>query len=231
MSIVGSPWWRLAVERLSRLVAAEISAEDLPDMTYPRVAELVRALAPRVSELGEGVVRAFVLDYVRELSGEHAETAYPWRDLLPEPATAPAGSPAWLAALEDLRNALEDEISQGELPADARELAELLAPSAPRLDDVTIRGFVSDYLLALSGQTGPGSTQPWQHLLPRTQSGRGPTVEQVLEVYGPQLEEHLRTTGRLSRYKVHAVTGVKSRLQADRIKAAVEERAGVATSA
>lgn len=222
VTIVGSPWWRLAVERLSRLVAAEISPEDLPDMTYLRVTELARALAPRVSELGEGVVRAFVNDYVRELGGEHVESAYPWRDLLPAPATATPGSHAWLVALEELRDALVEELGHGE-PRDARELAELLTPSAPRLDDATIQRFITDYLLVLGGQTGPGG-EPWQHLLPRPHAGRGPSDEEVLEVYGEQLDEHLRTTGRLSRYKVQAVTGVKSRIQADRIKAAVQER-------
>ncbi|MEV6300275.1 MFS transporter [Actinoplanes sp. NPDC051861] len=230
VTIVGSPWWRLAVERLARLVAAEISPEDLPAMTYLRVTELARALAPRVSELGEGVVRAFVNDYVRELNGEHVESAYPWRDLLPEPATAPAHSSAWMTALEELRDALVEELGHGE-PRDARELAELLAPSAPRLDDVTIHGFITDYLLALGGQSNSGSSEPWQHLLPRPQAGRGPTDEEVLEVYGDLLDEHLRTTGRLSRYRVQSVTGVKSKIQADRIKAAVEDRAARSASA
>ncbi|MEU4423524.1 MFS transporter [Actinoplanes sp. NPDC024001] len=225
VSIPGSPWWRLAVQNLSRHLATETSPEELLEMSYLQVTELARTLAPRVPELGEGVVRAFVIDYVRELSGEHGEAAYPWRDLLPEPAVAPKGSPAWLAGLEALRSALEEELGQGEFPRDPRELAELLAPSAPRLDDVTIRGFVADYLLALGGQSGPGSAEEWQHLLPRPQGGRGATDEELLEAYGERLDEHLRTTGRLSRYKVQAVTGVKSRIQADRIKAAVEERA------
>ncbi|WP_328477118.1 MFS transporter [Actinoplanes sp. NBC_00393] len=229
VSIVGSPWWRLAVQNLSRLLARESTPDELLEMSYLQVTELARTLAPKVPELGEGVVRAFVIDYVRELSGEHGEAAYPWRDLLPEPALAPKGSPAWLAGLEALRSALEEEIGQGE-PRDPRELAELLAPSAPRLDDVTIRGFVADYLLALGGQSGPGSAEEWQHLLPRPQSGRGASDEEILEVYGPQLDDVLRSTGRLSRYRVQSLTGVKSRVQADRIKATVEERAAAPVS-
>jgi hypothetical protein len=100
----------------------------------------------------------------------------------------------------------------------------------PRLDDETIREFVNDYLSALGGQpTGP--EQPWQHLLPRPQGGRGPSDEEVLEQFGAQLHEHLRTTGKLTRYRVTAVTGVKSRLQADRIKAVVENQAAEITPA
>ncbi|MBG0562920.1 MFS transporter [Actinoplanes aureus] len=224
VSIPGSPWWRLAVQNLSRHLATETSPEELLEMSYLQVTELARTLAPRVPELGDGVVRAFVIDYVRELSGEHGEAAYPWRDLLPQPAVAPKGSPAWLAGLEALRGALEEELGQGEFPRDPRELAELLAPSAPRLDDLTIRGFVTDYLQALGGQSGPGAAEEWQHLLPRPQGGRGASDEEILEVYGRQLDEILRATGRLSRYRVQSLTGVKSRVQADRIKATVEER-------
>jgi hypothetical protein len=223
VSIVGSPWWRLAVQNLSRLLATESTPDELIEMSYLQVTELARTLAPRVPELGEGVVRAFVIDYVRELSGEHGEAAYPWRDLLPPPAVAPKGSPAWLAGLEALRAALEEELGQGG-PLDVRDLADLLAPSAPRLDDLTIRGFVTDYLQALGGQAGPGGEEEWQHLLPRPQGGRGASDEEILEVYGRQLDEILRTTGRLSRYRVQSLTGVKSRVQADRIKATVEER-------
>ncbi|GLY00010.1 MFS transporter [Actinoplanes sp. NBRC 101535] len=224
VSIVGSPWWRLSVERLNRLVSSEINAENLNEMTYTAVNEMVRSIAPRVSELSEGVVRAFINDYIRELNGEPGEAAYPWRDLLPAAAVASTGSSAWMSALEELRTALEEELAEGE-PREARELAELLAPSVPRLDDVTVQAFISDYLLALGGQSAPGSAQPWHHLLPRPQNGRNATDDELLEVYGEQLDDHLRTTGRLSRYKVQAVTGIKSRLQADRIKAAVEQRA------
>ncbi|MBB2944153.1 hypothetical protein FB565_003882 [Actinoplanes lutulentus] len=227
VSIVGSPWWRLAVDRLSKAVAQEISSEDLPDMTYTRIGELARNLASRNSELGEGVVRAFVNDYVRELNGEYGEVAYPWRDFLPEPATAAPGSAPWLAALEELHAALEEELSQGELPADPYDLAELLAPSAPRLDEDTIRGFIGDYLLALGGQPGSGGSQPWQHLMPRPQSARSASDEEILEVYGGQLEEYLAVNGRITRNRVQSITGIKSRLQADRIKVTLEERAGV----
>ncbi|WP_229074038.1 MFS transporter [Actinoplanes sp. DH11] len=226
VSIVGSPWWRLAVDRLSKQVALEIRVEDLPDMTYPRITELARTLASRNSELGEGVVKAFVNDYVRELNGEYGEVAYPWRDFLPAPATAAPGSAAWLAALEDLRNALEEELGQSELPADPYELIDLLIPAAPRLDEETVRGFVGDYVLALSGQ-GSGGAQPWQHLLPRPQSIRSATDEEILDVYGEQLEEYLRANGRITRNRVQSITGIKSRIQADRIKATLEERAGV----
>lgn len=230
VSIVGSPWWRLAVDRLSKQVAMEISVEDLPDMTYPRVTELVRNLAARNSELGEGVIKAFVNDYIRELNGEYGDVAYPWRDFLPEPATATPGSATWLAAIEELRNALEEELNQDELPADPYELAELLAPSAPRLDEDTIRAFIGDYVLALSGQGGSGSAQPYQHLLPRPRSTRSATDEEILEVYGGQLEEYLRANGRITRNRVQSITGVKSRVQADRIKAILEERLGVPVS-
>ncbi|MEU8239918.1 MFS transporter [Actinoplanes missouriensis] len=230
VSIVGSPWWRLAVDRLSKQVAMEISVEDLPDMTYPRVTELVRNLAARNSELGEGVIKAFVNDYIRELNGEYGDVAYPWRDFLPEPATATPGSATWLAAIEELRNALEEELNQDELPADPYELAELLAPSAPRLDEETIRAFIGDYVLALSGQGGSGSAQPYQHLLPRPRSTRSATDEEIIEVYGGQLEEYLRANGRITRNRVQSITGVKSRVQADRIKAILEERLGVPVS-
>jgi hypothetical protein len=229
VSIVGSPWWRLAVDRLSKQVAQEISVEDLPDMTYPRITELARNLAARNSELGEGVVKAFVNDYIRELNGEYGEVAYPWRDFLPAPATAAPGSGPWLTAMEELRAALDEELSQGDLPADPFDLAELLAPSAPRLDEETIRAFIGDYLLALSGQPGSGS-QPWQHLLPRPQSARSASDEEILDVYGRQLEEYLQVNGRITRNRVQSITGIKSRLQADRIKALLEERAGVPIS-
>ncbi|WP_127553534.1 MFS transporter [Actinoplanes sp. OR16] len=229
VSIVGSPWWRLAVDRLSKQVAEEISVEDLPDMTYPRITELARNLAARNTELGEGVVKAFVNDYIRELNGEYGEVAYPWRDFLPPPATAAPGSGAWQAALEELRTALEEELSQG-VPADPYELTELLLPSAPRLDEETIRTFIGDYLLALSGQAGSGSNQPWQHLLPRPQSARSATDEEILGAYGGQLEEYLAANGRITRNRVQSITGIKSRLQADRIKAILEERAGVPIS-
>ncbi|WIM93936.1 MFS transporter [Actinoplanes oblitus] len=223
VNIVGSPWWRLAVERLSRLVADEITADNLSEMTYTRVAELVRTLAPRVPDLGEGVVRSFVNDYVREMNGEPGDAAFPWRDLLPDPVTAPVGSPAWMAAIEELRAALIEEM-EGSDVTDPRELAMMLAPSVPRLDDETIREFVSDYLSALGGQP-TGGDQPWQHLLPRPQGGRGPSDEEIVEQFGPQLHEHLRTTGRLTRYRVTAVTGVKSQTRADRIKTIIEDQA------
>ncbi|GAA2708817.1 MFS transporter [Actinoplanes palleronii] len=229
VNIVGSPWWRLAVERLSRMVASEVTADNLPEMTYSRVAELVRSLAPRVPDLGEGVVRSFVNDYVREMNGEPGDAAYPWRDLLPEPVTAPVGSAVWMAAIEDLRTALIEEM-EGSDVTDARELAMMLAPSVPRLDEATVREFVSDYLSALGGQPS-GADQPWMHLLPRPQGGRGPSDEEVLEQYGVQLHEHLRTTGKLTRYRVTALTGVKSRLQADRIRAAIEDQAAESTPA
>ncbi|GAA0463114.1 hypothetical protein Aca07nite_76050 [Actinoplanes capillaceus] len=230
VSIAGSPWWRLAVDRLSKMVAQEISAEDLPEMNYLRINELARKLAPRVSELGEGVVRTFINEYVRELDGEHVESAYPWRDFLPAAAAVPPGSDAWHAALADLRTALEEELPEGQ-PLDSDELAELLAPSAPRLDEATIRGFISDYVLALSGMPGSGSVQPWAHLLPRPQSVRPASDEDLLEMHGAELFEHLRSTGRLSRYKVQAVTGIKSRVQADRIKMLIEERAAETATA
>ncbi|GGN81867.1 hypothetical protein GCM10010112_58800 [Actinoplanes lobatus] len=230
VSIAGSPWWRLAVDRLSKMVAQEITAEDLPEMNYLRINELARKLAPRVSELGEGVVRTFINEYVRELDGEHVESAYPWRDFLPAAAAVPPGSEAWHAALADLRTALEEELPEGQ-PLDSDELAELLAPSAPRLDEATIRAFISDYVLALSGMPGPGSVQPWAHLLPRPQSVRPASDEDLLEVHGAELFEHLRSTGRLSRYKVQAVTGIKSRVQADRIKTLIEERAAETATA
>ncbi|MEU4695359.1 MFS transporter [Actinoplanes sp. NPDC023714] len=229
VSIVGSPWWRLAVDRLSKQVAQEISVEDLPDMTYPRITELARNLAARNTELGEGVVKAFVNDYIRELNGEYGEVAYPWRDFLPPPATAAPGSPAWQAALEELRTALEEELSQG-VPADPYELSDLLIPAAPRLDEETVRTFIGDYLLALNGQAGSGSDQPWQHLLPRPQSARSATDEEILEAYGSQLGEYLAANGRITRNRVQSITGIKSRLQADRIKAILEERAGVPIS-
>ncbi|GLW31571.1 MFS transporter [Actinoplanes regularis] len=229
VNIVGSPWWRLAVERLSRMVASEINADNLPEMTYTRTAELVRTLAPRVPDLGEGVVRSFVNDYVREMNGEPGEPAFPWRDLLPAPVTAPVGSATWMAAIEDLQTALVEEM-EGSDETDPRELAMTLAPSVPRLDEATIREFVNDYLAALGGQP-TGADQPWQHLLPRPQGGRGPSDEEVLELFGAQLHDHLRATGKLTRYRVTAVTGVKSRLQADRIKAAIEDQAAETTPA
>ncbi|SDS13213.1 polycystic kidney disease 1-like 3 [Actinoplanes derwentensis] len=230
VSIAGSPWWRLAVDRLSKLVAQEISAEDLPEMNYLRINELARKLAPRVSELGEGVVRTFIGEYVRELDGEHVESAYPWRDFLPAPAAAQLGSDAWLAALADLRTALEEELGEGQ-PMDPDELSAVLAPSAPRLDEGTVRAFIGDYVLALSGMSAAGAGQPWAELMPRPQSARPASDEDLLEVHGPELFEHLRSTGRLSRYKVQAVTGIKSRVQADRIKATIEERSAETATA
>ncbi|MEU4619781.1 MFS transporter [Actinoplanes sp. NPDC023801] len=230
VSIAGSPWWRLAVDRLSKMVAEEISAEDLPEMNYMRRTELARKLAPRVQELGEGVVRTFINEYISELDGEHVESAYPWRDFLPAPALAPDGSEAWHNALLDLRAALEEELGEGQ-PLDPEELADLLAPSAPRLDDATIRRFVGDYVLALSGMTAPGSVQPWAELLPRPRSARPASDDDLLEMHGAELFEHLRSTGRLSRYKVQAVTGIKSRVQADRIKSVIEERAAETATA
>ncbi|GIF36792.1 polycystic kidney disease 1-like 3 [Actinoplanes xinjiangensis] len=230
VSIAGSPWWRLAVDRLSKMVAEEITAEDLPEMNYMRRTELARKLAPRVQELGEGVVRTFINEYISELDGEHVESAYPWRDFLPAPALAPEGSEAWHNALLDLRAALEEELGDGQ-PLDPEELADLLAPSAPRLDEATIRRFVGDYVLALSGMLAPGSGQPWAELLPRPQSIRPASDEDLLEMHGAELFEHLRSTGRLSRYKVQAVTGIKSRVQADRIKILVEERAAETATA
>ncbi|MEV6350435.1 MFS transporter [Actinoplanes sp. NPDC051851] len=224
VNVVGSPWWRLAVEGLARMVADEITPENLPDMTYQRVGELARNLAPRVSGLGEGVVRAFVIDYVREMNGEPGEAAYPWRDLLPQPAAARVGSEVWMEALQQVSEALNEELLQGDV-RDARELAAVLAPSMPRLDEATIRDFIGDYLLALSGQPNAGADQPYQHLLPRAQGGRGPSDEEVLDVYGEQLIEHLRSTGKLTQYKVRAVTGVKGKVQLERIRVAVEERA------
>ncbi|BEL02228.1 hypothetical protein Q0Z83_004190 [Actinoplanes sichuanensis] len=230
VSIAGSPWWRLAVDRLSKLVAQEITAEDLPEMNYMRRTELARKLAPRVQELGEGVVRTFINEYISELDGEHVESAYPWRDFLPAPALAPTGSEAWHNALLDLRTALEEELGDGQ-PMDPEELADVLAPSAPRLDDSTIRRFIGDYVLALSGMTAPGNAQPWAELLPRPQSVRPASDEDLLEMHGAELFEHLRSTGRLSRYKVQAVTGIKSRVQADRIKSIIEERAAETATA
>ncbi|MEV4278781.1 MFS transporter [Actinoplanes xinjiangensis] len=230
VSIAGSPWWRLAVDRLSKMVAEEITAEDLPEMNYMRRTELARKLAPRVQELGEGVVRTFINEYISELDGEHVESAYPWRDFLPAPALAPDGSEAWHNALLDLRAALEEELGDGQ-PLDPEELADLLAPSAPRLDEATIRRFIGDYVLALSGMLAPGSGQPWAELLPRPQSIRPASDEDLLEMHGAELFEHLRSTGRLSRYKVQAVTGIKSRVQADRIKSLVEERAAETATA
>ena len=230
VSIVGSPWWRLAVDRLSKQVAQELSVEDLPDMTYPRITELARNLAARNTELGEGVVRAFVNDYIRELNGEYGEVAYPWRDFLPAPVTAAPGSPAWQTALEELRTALEEELSQG-VPADPYELSDLLIPTAPRLDEETVRTFIGDYLLALNGQAGSGSDQPWQHLLPRPQSARSATDEEILGAYGGQLEEYLAANGRITRNRVQSITGIKSRVQADRLKATIEERAAETASA
>jgi hypothetical protein len=230
VSIAGSPWWRLAVDRLSKMVAEEITAEDLPEMNYMRRTELARKLAPRVQELGEGVVRTFINEYISELDGEHVESAYPWRDFLPAPALAPAGSEAWHNALLDLRAALEEELGDGQ-PLDPEELADLLAPSAPRLDEATIRRFIGDYVLALSGMTAPGNVQPWAELLPRPQSVRPASDEDLLEMHGAELFEHLRLTGRLSRYKVQAVTGIKSRVQADRIKSIIEERAAETATA
>jgi hypothetical protein len=230
VSIAGSPWWRLAVDRLSKMVAEEISPEDLPEMNYMRRTELARRLAPRVQELGEGVVRTFINEYISELDGEHVESAYPWRDFLPAPALAAPGSEAWHNALLDLRAALEEELGDGQ-PLDPEELADLLAPSAPRLDDATIRRFIGDYVLALSGMSAPGSAQPWAELLPRPQSVRPASDEDLLEMHGAELFEHLRITGRLSRYKVQAVTGIKSRVQADRIKSIVEERSAETATA
>jgi hypothetical protein len=230
VSIAGSPWWRLAVDRLSKMVAEEISPEDLPEMNYMRRTELARRLAPRVQELGEGVVRTFINEYISELDGEHVESAYPWRDFLPAPALAASGSEAWHNALLDLRAALEEELGDGQ-PLDPEELADLLAPSAPRLDDATIRRFVGDYVLALSGMTAPGNAQPWAELLPRPQSVRPASDDELLEMHGAELFEHLRSTGRLSRYKVQAVTGIKSRVQADRIKSVIEERAAETATA
>ena len=229
VSIAGSPWWRLAVDRLSKMVAREISAEDLPEMNYLRTNELARKLAPRVSELGEGVVRTFINEYVRELEGEHVESAYPWRDFLPAPLPAPPGSEAWHAALAALRAALEDELGEGQ-PMDPEALADLLAPSAPRLDDQTIREFISDYLLALNGMSVAGG-QPWAELLPRPRPVRPASDEELLEIHGAELFEHLRITGKLTRYKVQAVTGIKSRVQADRLKVIIEERAAETASA
>lgn len=230
VSIVGSPWWRLAVDRLSKLVAEEITPDDLPEMNYLRITELTRKLAPKVSELGEGVIRTYINEYVRELDGEHVESAYPWRDFLPAPAPAKPGSEAWLAALADLRTALEEELGEGQ-PMDPDELTTVLAPSAPRLDGRTVRSFIGDYLLALNGMSAAGAGQPWAELMPRPQSVRPASDDDVLEVHGAELFEHLRSTGRLSRYKVQAVTGIKSRVQADRIKATVEQRAAETASA
>ncbi|GIE35985.1 hypothetical protein Ait01nite_090300 [Actinoplanes italicus] len=230
VSIAGSPWWRLAVDRLSKMVAEEITPEDLPEMNYMRRTELARKLAPRVQELGEGVVRTFINEYISELDGEHVESAYPWRDFLPAPALAQPGSEAWHNALLDLRTALEEELGEGQ-PLDPEELADLLAPSAPRLDDATIRRFIGDYVLALSGMTAPGNAQPWAELLPRPQSVRPASDDELLEMHGAELFEHLRSTGRLSRYKVQAVTGIKSRVQADRIKSIIEERAAETATA
>jgi hypothetical protein len=230
VSIAGSPWWRLAVDRLSKMVAEEITPEELPEMNYMRRTELARKLAPRVQELGEGVVRTFINEYISELDGEHVESAYPWRDFLPAPALAQPGSEAWHNALLDLRTALEEELGEGQ-PLDPEELADLLAPSAPRLDDATIRRFIGDYVLALSGMTAPGSAQPWAELLPRPQSVRPASDDDLLEMHGAELFEHLRSTGRLSRYKVQAVTGIKSRVQADRIKSVIEERAAETATA
>ncbi|GAA1634321.1 MFS transporter [Actinoplanes couchii] len=230
VSIAGSPWWRLAVDRLSKLVAAEITPEELPEMNYLRINELARKLHPRVSELGEGVVRTFIGEYVRELDGEHVESAYPWRDFLPAPAAAKPGSDAWLAALADLRTALEEELGEGQ-PMDPDELTNVLAPSAPRLDAATVRSFIGDYVLALNGMSAAGAGQPWAELMPRPQSARPASDEDLLEVHGAELFEHLRSTGRLSRYKVQAVTGIKSRVQADRIKATIEDRAAETASA
>ncbi|GIE74340.1 hypothetical protein Aph02nite_02900 [Actinoplanes philippinensis] len=230
VSIAGSPWWRLAVDRLSKMVAEEITADDLPEMNYMRRTELARKLAPRVQELGEGVVRTFINEYISELDGEHVESAYPWRDFLPSPALAPVDSDAWHKALLDLRTALEEELGDG-TPLDPEELADLLAPSAPRLDEATIRRFIGDYVLALSGMSAPGSAQPWAELLPRPQSVRPASDEDLLEMHGAELFEHLRSTGRLSRYKVQAVTGIKSRVQADRIKSIIEERAAETATA
>ncbi|HWS32515.1 MAG TPA: MFS transporter [Actinoplanes sp.] len=230
VSIVGSPWWRLAVDRLSKLVAEEITPDDLPEMNYLRITELTRKLAPKVSELGEGVIRTYINEYVRELDGEHVESAYPWRDFLPAPAPAKPGSEAWLAALADLRTALEEELGEGQ-PMDPDDLTTVLAPSAPRLDERTVRAFIGDYLLALNGMAAAGVGQPWAELMPRPQSIRPASDEDVLEVHGAELFEHLRSTGKLSRYKVQAVTGIKSRVQADRIKATVESRAAETASA
>ncbi|BCY12606.1 MFS transporter [Actinoplanes sp. L3-i22] len=229
VNIVGSPWWRLAVERLARLVAAEITPDNLSEMTYPRMAELVKNLAPRVGDLGEGVVRSFVNDYVREMNGEPGDAAYPWRDLLPDPVTVTVGSAAWMQEIEDLRAALVEEMEGGE-EVDPRELATMLKPSVPRLDDETVREFVNDYVSALGGQPTSGE-QPWQHLLPRPQGGRGPSDEEILEQFGPQLYEHLRTNGKLTRYRVTAMTGVKSPARADRIKAIIEDQAAESTPA
>ncbi|WP_430791435.1 MFS transporter [Actinoplanes sp. G11-F43] len=230
VSIAGSPWWRLAVDRLSKMVAQEITPEDLPEMNYLRINELARRLAPRVSELGEGVVRTFIGEYVRELDGEHVESAYPWRDFLPAPAAAKPGSEAWFSALTDLRTALEEELGEGQ-PMDPDELSGILAPSAPRLDERTVRAFIGDYVLALSGMSAAGAGQPWAELMPRPQSARPASDEELLEMHGAELFEHLRSTGKLSRYKVQAVTGIKSRVQADRIKVTIEERAAETATA
>ncbi|AEV86258.1 Polycystic kidney disease 1-like 3 [Actinoplanes sp. SE50] len=222
VNIVGSPWWRLAVERMARIVRSEITPDNLSEMTYSRMAELVKSIAPRVSGLGEGVVKSFVNDYVREMNGEPGEAAYPWRDLLPDPVTLPVGSELWMQEIEDLRTALVEELESSD-ETDPRELAMMLAPSVPRLDDETIRAFVSDYVAALGGQP-VGVDQPWEHLLPRPQGGRGPSDEEIVEQFGGLLHEHLRTNGRLSRYRVTAVTGVKG-ARADRIKGIIEDQA------
>ncbi|MFI1988574.1 MFS transporter [Actinoplanes sp. NPDC020271] len=229
VTIVGSPWWRLAVERLARLVAAEITPDNLPEMTYNRVAELVKNLAPRVPDLGEGVVRSFVNDYVREMNGEPGDAAFPWRDLLPEPVTVQVGTAQWMQEIEDLRAALVEEMESSD-ETDPRELAIMLKPNFSRLDDESVREFVNDYVSALGGQP-TGSDQPWQHLLPRPQGGRGPRDEEIVEQFGPQLHEHLRTNGKLTRYRVTAVTGVKSPARADRIKAIIEDQAAESTPA
>lgn len=229
VNIVGSPWWRLAVERLARMVAAEITPDNLSEMTYQRMAELVKSLAPRVQDLGEGVVRSFVNDYVREMNGEPGDAAFPWRDLLPQPVTVQVGSAVWMTEIEDLRAALIEEMESSD-ETDPRELAVMLKPNFPRLDDESVGEFVNDYVSALGGQP-TGSEQPWQHLLPRPQGGRGPSDEEIVEQFGPQLHEHLRTNGKLTRYRVTAVTGVKSPNRADRIKAIIEDQAAESTPA
>ncbi|WP_369858110.1 MFS transporter [Actinoplanes sp. SE50/110] len=163
-TIVGSPWWRLAVERLAWIIHREITPDDLPRMTYSRLAEQITSTTLRVPELGRGVVEAFVNDYIRAMNGEPGKATYPWRDLLPQPVTTPVGSELWKQQIGDLRVALINELD-GSDETDPRELAMTLAPTVPRLDDATLYAFVNDYVCALGGH--PVSGDPaWQHLLP-----------------------------------------------------------------
>jgi hypothetical protein len=115
-------------------------------------------------------------------------------------------------------------VSSPRRPSPAETLPAEVA--APAVEDSRWRQAVAQ----LSGHERAPHVQ-WEHLLSAPAPGGEPrTDEQLLDLFGEELDQVLRSKGELTRYRVEQITSARRR-QADRIKAVIESRARTTVTA